>query len=188
MIKYQAKASHMRVEGNKQGLVQFVVSGGPLLPEEEGKINWAAQSYQATLCYGRVLVFTLMPEILERSTMCLSTSPFQSVAMKPSGRKPSTSVHPSDGENSKGAGSTGRPGLGFLLSLAGMMGIITPPHCIARSLVPYQMCAQQFSSSVETSCYSRPFIYIPRRALKPPDTTVVPNSLGTVCLLLHVYG
>lgn len=37
MIKYQAKASHMRVEGNKQGLVQFVVSGGPLLPEEEGR-------------------------------------------------------------------------------------------------------------------------------------------------------
>lgn len=39
MIKYQAKTSHMDVEENKQGLVQFVVSGGPLLPEEEGKIN-----------------------------------------------------------------------------------------------------------------------------------------------------
>lgn len=53
MIKYQAKASHTYVEGNKQGLVQFVVSGEPLRPEEELKINWATQSYQAPLCYGR---------------------------------------------------------------------------------------------------------------------------------------
>lgn len=115
MIKYQAKAAHMDVEETKQGLVQFVVSGGPLLPEEEVKINWAAQSYQAPLCYSRVLIFTFMPETLERSAMCLSTSTFQSVAMKHSGRKASTSEHPSGGENSKGAGFTGRPGLGFLL-------------------------------------------------------------------------
>lgn len=47
--------------------------------------------------------------------MCLSTSTFQSVARKHSGRKLSTSEHLSGGENSKGAGFTGRPGLGFLL-------------------------------------------------------------------------